>query len=151
MSSAEEGYNFLPESLALFLRVLFSTKDSIVKIASIGQAVVQATRPRVLLTPLQLGLGVQLHHQFGSRFLIDMLHKLGFCCSYGEVSRYETNSAIAQGTNFEQIPEGGCVQYIADNVDHNICTIDGLNTFHIMSMMATVTPGASQTKVQMCT
>lgn len=61
------------------------------------------------------------------------------------------NSAIAQVTDFEQIPKGGCVQCIADNVDYNISTTDGLNTFHIMSMMATVTPGASQTKVQTCT
>ena len=61
------------------------------------------------------------------------------------------NSAIVQVTNFEQIPKVGCVQCIADNVDYNISTTDGLNTFHIMSMMATVTPGASQTKVQMCT
>ncbi len=45
------------------------------KIASIGQAVMQATRPRVILTPLQLGLGVQLHHHFGSRFLIGTLHQ----------------------------------------------------------------------------
>ena len=45
MSSAEEGYNILPDSLAPFLKLLFSTKDSIVKIASIGQAVVQEKQP----------------------------------------------------------------------------------------------------------
>ncbi len=49
-------------------------KDVSTKIASIGQVVMQATRPRVILTPLQLGLGVQLHHRFASRFLIDTLH-----------------------------------------------------------------------------
>ena len=37
-----------------------STKAGI-KVASIGQAMMQATRPRVLLAPLQLGLGVQLY------------------------------------------------------------------------------------------
>ena len=42
----------------------------------------QAARPRVLLAPLQIGLYVQLHHHFASRFLIDSLHRLGFCCSY---------------------------------------------------------------------
>ncbi len=35
----------------------------------------QAMGPRVILTPLQLGLGVQLHHHFASRFLIDTLHQ----------------------------------------------------------------------------
>ena len=33
------------------------------------------------------------------------------------------------------------MQYIADNVDHNLRTIDGHNTFHGMGMMATITPG----------
>jgi len=40
------------------------------KIASIGQAMMQAARPRVLLAPLQIGLGVQLHHHFSSHFLL---------------------------------------------------------------------------------
>ena len=40
------------------------------KIASIGQAIMQAARPQVLLAPLQFGLGVQMHHHFGSCFLI---------------------------------------------------------------------------------
>jgi len=33
------------------------------------------------------------------------------------------------------------VQYVADNVDHNIKTLDGNNTFHGMGMIAAVTPG----------
>ena len=41
------------------------------KIASISQAILQAARARVLLAPLQFGLGVQMHYYFGSRFLID--------------------------------------------------------------------------------
>ena len=48
------------------------------KIASIGQAIMQAAQPRVLLAPLQIGLGVQMHHYFGSRILIDSLHNHGF-------------------------------------------------------------------------
>ena len=32
------------------------------------------------------------------------------------------------------------MQHVADNVDHDICTIDGLNTFHGMGIIATVTP-----------
>jgi len=26
-------------------------------------------------------------------------------------------------------------QYVADNIDHNVCTIDGYNTFHGMGMI----------------
>jgi len=35
------------------------------------------------------------------------------------------------------------VQYACDNVDHNIRTIDGHNTFHGMGMISMVTPGSS--------
>ena len=38
------------------------------------------------------------------------------------------------------------IQYVADNIDHNICTLDGHNTFHGMGMIATVTPGTYNTK-----
>ncbi|CAG2227749.1 unnamed protein product [Mytilus edulis] len=38
----------IPESLAVFLNILFSEKDASLKISSIGQAIMQATRPRLL-------------------------------------------------------------------------------------------------------
>ncbi|CAG2233051.1 MOGS [Mytilus edulis] len=52
----------IPESLAVFLKVLFSEKDASLKISSIGQAIMQATRPRLVIVPLQLGLAIQMHH-----------------------------------------------------------------------------------------
>ena len=63
MSSTDEAMAFLPESLRTFLEQLFVGKNIDKKVASIGQAIMQAVRPRVLVTPLQLGLGVQMHHQ----------------------------------------------------------------------------------------
>ena len=69
-----------------------------------------------------------MHHHFGSRFLIDSLHQHGFC-SYSEVQMFERNAAVASGTELN-IPDGDClVQYVADNVDHNIRTIDGKTRF----------------------
>ena len=82
---SEDSINFLPESLSVLLTGLITGNGVSAKNASIGQAVMQATRPRIIFTPLQFGLGVQLHHHFGSRFLIDTLHQHGFCCSYNEV------------------------------------------------------------------
>ena len=37
----------------------------------------------------------------------------------------------------------GCkfVQFIADNVDHNVVTLDGKRTVHMMGIIATITPG----------
>ncbi|KAJ8414824.1 hypothetical protein AAFF_G00023470 [Aldrovandia affinis] len=111
LKSEEDANNFLPESLRVLLKGLLVGKNIGMKTASIGQAIMQATRPKVILAPLQIGLGVQLHHHFASRFLIDTLHQLGFCYSFA-----------------------------GDNVDHNIRTLDGNNTFHGMGMIAAITP-----------
>ncbi|CAC5386695.1 unnamed protein product [Mytilus coruscus] len=54
----------IPESLAVFLKVLFSEKDASLKISSIGQAIMQATRPRLVIEPLQIGLAIQMHHNY---------------------------------------------------------------------------------------
>ena len=57
------------------------SKGSKMKIASIGQTIMQAARPRVLLAPWQFRLGVQMNHHFACCFLVDSLHHHGFCCS----------------------------------------------------------------------
>jgi hypothetical protein len=38
------------------------------------------------------------------------------------------------------------VQFAADNVDHNIRTLDGHETFHMMGMIAMVPPGNTGSK-----
>ena len=111
------------------------------KLASIGQCIMQAIRPRTILAPLQIGLGVQMHHHFASRFLIDTLHGHGFSCSYTEVQRYERNAAVTQGIDIPGFTSEHTMQYIADNVDHNLATLDGTGTFHGMGIIAAVTPG----------
>ena len=32
------------------------------------------------------------------------------------------------------------MQYMADNVDNNVCTLNGLNTFHGIGITVTITP-----------
>lgn len=100
----------------------------------------QATRLRLLLPPLQIGLGVQLHHHFGSKFLIDTCHSLGFCASYTEVQRYASCAAATQGTSIQGVFPESFIQFVADNVDHNVRTLDGYNTFHGIGIIAGVTP-----------
>ena len=60
LSDAQECLNFVPPSLVLFLETLILKKSSDLLKASLGQALMQATRPRVIQAPMQIGLGAQL-------------------------------------------------------------------------------------------
>ena len=100
----------------------------------------QSARPRVLLAPLQLGLGVQMHHHFQSRFLVDTLHNHGYCCSYSEVKKYERCASVIESISPTPSQQEYFFQYAADNVDHNVRTLDGKNTFHGMGIIAAFTP-----------
>ena len=144
-----EGKKFLPDTLRVFLEAMIIGKNADIKIASIGQAIMQAVRPHVLLAPLQVGLGVQMHRKFGSEFLINSLYRHGFSISYSEVKKFEANAAASSRTdiNFQAGEFGQCLQFIADNIDHNLCTIDGLHTFHGMGIIATVTPSNKSIQV----
>jgi len=144
--STETALEFVPPSLQQLLNTIFCGKDRSTKIASIGQAIMQATRPRILLAPLQIGLGVQMHHHFQSKFLVDSLYHHGFSCSYSEVKKYERSSSVAHGTEIQNFSANNFIQYSADNVDHNVRSIDGKGTFHGMGIIAMVTPGTKSSR-----
>lgn len=62
------------------------------------------------------------------------------------MQKFEKNAAFAQGTTIPDFTSLGFVQYAADNVDHNIRTLDGSGAFHGMGIIATVTPGTRTTQ-----
>lgn len=138
--------SYIPKTLQVLLRTMFVGKGIDAKLASIGQAIMQAIRPRAILAPLQIGLGIQMHHHFASRCLVDTLHGHGFACSYAEVMRYERSAAVAQETEIPGYSQEHHMQYIADNVDHNVATVDSSGTFHGMGIIAAVTPGIHTNK-----
>ena len=107
----------------------------------------QTVRPRTLNMSLQLGLGVQMHRQFGSRFLSDTLNKLDLCSSYSEIPRYERCAAIHFGTDISGLGPGEFHQHMAENVDHNLRTLYGYNTFHGMGIIAATIPKTETAKI----
>ena len=131
--------NFAPPTLLHFLKSLIGCKNSDLLIASIAQAIIQNCRPRSIITPIPLSLAVILHRHFESRYLIDVLHKFGLCASYSEVIKFEACAADQLGTDLHDIGIDSFLHFVADNVDHNSDTIDGLNTFHGMGIIACVT------------
>lgn len=138
--SIESNMKYVPEALRLLLTYLINNKGSERKIVSIDQAIVQTSIPRKLIAPLRIGFGVQMHHQFGSKFLIEVLHSLGFCSSY---QRFERSAATSQGTQINKTDD----QFLADNVDYNTGTLDGHNTFDGMGIIAAVMPNIEHTRV----
>lgn len=140
ISSCDANNEFLPHSVDMFLKSLLPLSDGPLKVASIGQAIIQATRSKTLIAPLQIALGVQIYHKTGSRQIVDTLHKLGFCSSYHEIRKFQKCAATECGEHATTEPEESFVQFVADNIDHNIATLDGLNTFHGMGMIAVHTP-----------
>ena len=120
-TAIENHRNYIPETLRQFLEQVIRKKDANLKISAIGQALVQTTRPNTVIAPLQIGLAVQMHRTFGSRFLIDTLSHLGFCTSYTEVRKFELNAAVFHGIDLPETTD--TVQFMADNVDHKkICS-----------------------------
>ena len=140
----ENAIIFVPQSLKRLLEVIFSGGGNATNVGFIGLAIMQACRPRSLICPLQFGIVVQFHNFFQSRFIVDELHEAGFCSSYWTCEKFENCAAIYQGTHLSTLEnnteETYAVQYMAENIDHNMANLDGRNTLHAMGMMATITP-----------
>lgn len=54
LSSVDRNVDYTPQALQTFLRFLFTKKAPNVKVASVGQAVTRATRPRIRIAPYGL-------------------------------------------------------------------------------------------------
>jgi hypothetical protein len=80
-------------------------------------------------------------------FLIDTLYSPWFCCSYTDIQKFERSAATTQGTDIPGCTPETFIQYVADNVDHNVRSLDGQGTFHGMGIIATVTPGTSGSSI----
>ena len=115
---------------------------------SIGQSILYAACPRSVLPPFPFVLGVELDHVFVSKWLIEELFRLGFNISYQEVTRFKQSSMETEDASdmASSSPPGTFIQYVADNVDHNLCTLDGRGTFH---GMGTVQASANRNGIRM--
>ena len=88
------------------------------------------------MCPLPFGLGIELENAFGSKWLINHLSRFGFSISADEVLRYK-ESAIECTVHVQvQTKDDQFVQWVADNVDHNIVTLTGKGTFHGMGVIS---------------
>ncbi|KAK4873878.1 hypothetical protein RN001_013238 [Aquatica leii] len=118
--SVESLRSTIPDSLRCFFDL---------KRAALEQAVMSACRPRSFLSPLLLSVGLYAHRRFASKHLIQLLSSLGYSSSYSETLKLE-NSLIASNKQSDDTDK--FTQFVFDNADYNVKTIDGLNSFHCM-------------------
>lgn len=136
------GNELIPETLQIWTDEITAKQKLISdrKKVFINHSIISAVRPRSFLSPLKLGISVYANKKFGSRHIVDIFNSLGIGVSYNEVTRY-----LKSSTKHLQpiISETGFIQYVFDNADINVCTLDGLNTFHSLGGIKCVTPSTS--------
>lgn len=81
-----------------------------------------------------------MYKKFGSRLLVNVLSSLGFSSSYDEVSRFELSAVLHPDTSLKK---NAFCQFIFDNADFNVNTLNGEGTFHAMGGIISVTPSTS--------
>lgn len=139
ISDIEHGKKWIPRYLQTFLDIIIPSE---IRQTSIGHSIVQSARSKSVITPLLFGVGVEMDHVFGSRWLVEELFRLGFSVSYDEVIRYKQSVIQTESLDnllAEYFP-GAFTQWVADNVDHNVATVDGRGSFHGMGIIAVSTP-----------
>ena len=124
---------WLPSLLRVFLEIVVPSQ---MKQATVGHSVVQASRPCSVLPPVLFGIGVSLDHSYGSRALLDMLSRFGFCLTYDEVNRYKQSAVQCSDHELSLASLDAFTQWSADNVDHNVNTLDGTGSFHGMGIVS---------------
>lgn len=126
---------WIPHLLKKCMKTLI---NSPIKRNAISQCLVQATRPRTALMPLLFGLTVSIDCLTGSKDLIVQTARMGFSLSYDEIIRYK-QSVVVNKTLRDEFSASNDVmsQFIADNVDHVVCTLNGADTFHGMGIIST--------------
>ena len=135
ISDIETGKKWLPNSLYILLSHLLKSE---IKINSIGQCIVEAARPRSVIAPIPFGLGVETDHVTGSKWLVDHLSRLGFSITHEEVGRYK--QSVIQTEDIESyLPRGEFAQWVGDNADHDVLTLNGKGTFHGMGIIVAST------------
>ena len=132
--------SFVPETLSLFMdKVLNVTNDKNARKSSIlKHAIVSIIRGK-FISPIMLALSVHLHREYGSKNLLSILSNLGIASSYATVQAYE-NALVNQPIHDDVSEDSNFFQYVCDNADYNIRTLDGNNTFHSMGIIKCVTP-----------
>ena len=133
MQDIEYAMTWIPESLTTFLSHLVSSP---LKQASIGQVITQNSRPRSMIASIPFGIGVDIDKSFATKWLVDHLSQFGFSISSDEVKLFKQSAITSSREIQAEECQSDFTQWIANNVDHNSCTLTGKGTFHGMGIIS---------------
>ena len=76
----------------------------------------------------------------------------GVQISYDDVTRYKQSVVEMETPNdvLSNLAPGSFIHWVGDNIDHNINTIDGKETFHGMGVIAVSTPAYGEVMHRNC-
>ena len=140
----QRAKEWMPKLLQTFLDHLICPEGK--KIA-LGHNIVQAVRPKTVIAPIPFALAVSVDHVCASKYMINLLHRLGMSVSYDEVHRFKQSVTRCESSDPPQSFPNYFTQYAADNVDHDVCTLDGSGTLHAMGIISI---SSSTNAVSMC-
>ena len=128
---------WLPKLLQTLLKSLIENSP---RQASIGQPIAYAARPRSVLCPILFGSGIELDDVFGSRWLLTEQNHRDYCISPKEVLHYKHSVVMNETTDdLLNLKQGSFTQWSADNVDHNVRTLDGRGSLDAMGITVSTT------------
>lgn len=78
-----------------------------------------------------------MHRHFGTKRVNDIYSNFGFCATYTDVYVFESSSLLYLQP---KVNRNSFSQFVFDNADFNINTIDGYNTFYTMGGFQCVVP-----------
>ena len=138
VGDVDKNVEWLPKYLRTFMKSLI--KPPLLQ-ASIGQALVHAVKPRSSIPPILFGTSVELDHLFGSKWLLSESNRLGWGLSAQEVTRFKQSVVCNEKIEdyMKSSLHGHFAQWSADNVDHNVRTLDGKGTLHGMGIVISLT------------
>lgn len=139
------GLNAVPRLLDLFTNELTKrrrkssdeSQDVKRKRQMINHMILKLCRPRSFQSPIISALGLYLSRQYGSKNLNTIGSSLGFTPSYYETEVY-LQSLLKESK--VEIEEECFFQFVFDNIDINVRTLDGMDTYHALGGIQCVTP-----------
>ncbi|KAJ8887182.1 hypothetical protein PR048_013397 [Dryococelus australis] len=127
--------NFLKDMSTLFTFLVKRKRKCI----SIAHSIITSVRPQSVMSPILISLGLLLYKKYCSKNLANILSSLGFCSSYYEVQLLEMSTILLNQSGMN----GSFSQFVFDNAEFNVCTIDKWNTFETMVGIRCTTPESS--------